>query len=233
MAVAHGANNNSGVVASVNTASTPSITVSGKNTLGIMGCFVRDSASTSDIDVSSATWNGVGMTSILHREYPNTAYLGVDLYYIVNPGTGVVTVNWAGTIDTGGMFGVYFTDAAQSSPVDVSNGANDNAANNTDPTVNLTTGFANGAIIDVWYNKSGSNLTIGANQNNITQLGVNAGGDRGGGSYKLTTTPGAYTMTWAASPDDDWVHIAVAIKSATINNQSIKVIQAVNRSNAY
>lgn len=166
-------------------------TVTGSNTVGIMG--VTFAAGT---DVSGTpTWNGVNMTLLLSLSVGGATFDKSYLYYIVNPGTGTITVN-----NTGGANYIYcgslsYTGVDQTTPVDASGTG---TATGTSITKSLTTTIDNDWLVSFFVGATGGLfLTAGTN----TALRVNSGGSWNvlGDSNAAETPAGSFSQACNAS----------------------------------
>lgn len=161
MAIAFGAAAGANSNAGANTLSTASITVSGANTKGF--AYVMSA----EDDVTSATWNGAGMTLVDKQ----TGADNVSLYYIDNPTTGVVTGNRSGTSGRIQVVGSYYTGCATGAP----NASNKNSnTGSTSISVDVTATVTPSWSVMVGYGNGGGWAADTGSTNRDTQ--ASAGG---------------------------------------------------------
>lgn len=221
------ATSNSGVKSAVSTFNWSHTCATGSNRLLVVTVQSRDASTTADLPITGVTYNSVAMTKAVTQNYPNDAFLRTEIWYLVAPVTGAntVAVTYTGTIDTATGIAVSFTGANQSSVLGITGGAQADAISGTDPSVTVTTTAVNSYLVDSVYNKSGTNMTVGAGQTSIAQLSPNGGGDRSAASYKLFASIGSSTMTWTETVDDDWASCVAEFRD--INFVAVRTLAAL------
>ena len=157
-------------------------------------------------DVSGVTYGGVSCTKAIDVE---SGGINAEIWYLVNPASGanniVVT---AGSTDYGAGGAVSLKGTKRSSSV--LNATNTHTAGTGDPTVNVTTTKNGCYVVDCVYSDLNSNLTVGSGQTQIFQVSLQAGSDRGCGSYEYAATAGAVTMSWSGNNGNSQVAAAFA-----------------------
>lgn len=196
-AIAFDATSNSGEKSGVSSF-TWSHTTSGSDTLLFIGVIMDDN-NVNHMDVSSATYNSVSMTSI--RRDVQTAYndSATEILYLKAPTAGANTV--AVTL-VGSNFGakggaITLTGVDQTTPLDANNGANGNSAS---ASVAVTTVADNAWVLDTvggW-----SPFTVGAGQTQRWNI-IGTYTDGAGSTEGPKTPAGSVTMSWTL-PSEAW-----------------------------
>lgn len=219
MAIAFDVGANSGVKAAISsyTFNTPNIAVL-TNGLAVVTTQARGATADGDLAITGITLNSVAMTKAIARletDTPATGSLRCEIWYLVAPTSGVTTVSvtFTGTVTTATAYCGSFSGVDQSSPLDTTAGASANAQASPD-TVSITTGIDNALLVDSIYNKIGTALTKGANQNLIAaELLPNAGTDTSDSSYKiLATAAGSNSMSWTFVGTDSFDQVVASFK---------------------
>lgn len=202
----------------------------GNNRLLVITVQERGATADDDLTVTGITYNSVAMTKAIGRldaDSPTTGSLRSEIWYLVAPATGsnTVSVTTTGTVTSGCAFAASFTGVNQTSPVDITGGAN--GKGQASPiTVTVTTVSTNAWLIDSLYNKiSPGSLTKGANQTLVAaEQGPNAGGDSADSSYKGPLASGSNSMSYTFAGADDFSMVVMGI--ADINASSLLVSTA-------
>lgn len=215
------ATSNSGVKAGVSSISWNHTVSSGSDRFLVFGVAIRDGSLT-DIGVASATFNGDSMTEMITREGAfHAGNFGVEIWGIFAPdvATGSIAITLDGTVDHAGAFALSLFGANQSTTPDATQTGLTNTFDVNDPSLSITTVADNCYIFDAGMDVTDfGNLTVGANQTQIGQLGTNGGGDTAESSYEAAGAAGAHTMSWstpgAGAGMDAWVSACVSIAPA-------------------
>ena len=138
-----------------------------------------------------------------------------SLWYLVDPPTGSNSVDVTFSADVEAIVGAMsFTCVHQTNPIDVDNG--DTGSDDT-PTVGLTTNVDNAWIVDVVGTVDGPlNPTVPQTE----RWDILEGSTAGGGSTRVTTTSGPYTMIWDnVEGGEEWGISAAALTPISCNTQ--------------
>jgi len=180
--------------------------------------IIRDSRTAA---TATATYAGAAMTedkTILYTDGDTTSDLRVYIFRKTGAATGsndgVITLNseadfWAVVwICAGGLSATGQPEVTASASADFAAGS--------DPSTSMTTTTADCLLLDVVYNKSGTDMAAGNGQTIIAQIGVNGGGDRALAGYKIVSSSGSQTSTYTETSDDDWAMASAAYKIAAV-----------------
>lgn len=161
--------------------------------------------------VVGITYNGEAMTQITETTYPGATYVGLSLWYLVNPASGsnTIAVDSDGN-DNVGAIAISYTGVDQTNPIDSSN-VNNNATGTNSLTVSTTvvdTGcwLVTGASDSVGTGASPG--TIGMVRRRFTDNGVNMG-DSG-----QTVGTGSQSLIWTSGGNNLFRGIIASISPA-------------------
>lgn len=177
----------------------------------------RDDVSAADVPVLTVTANGAALTKVRHdRITDGTANIGTELWYLLNPqGTTIpITVTWTGPLSRFGVASAKtLSGVDQLSPIDAQGGGTGTSGTVTS---SITTVANNAAIVDTFFSRAASSVTVGAGQvEQVNRLLTGIG--HVGSSTVLNKTPaGAETMDWTRSGGTTWAHSSVSFKPATV-----------------
>jgi Concanavalin A-like lectin/glucanases superfamily len=159
--------------------------------------------------ISSVTYGGVALTQA--KIQSDTANLAA-IYYLVAPtaGTANIVVTLSSTGGAFSAFGVSFTGADQTSPIDASNSGSQAFGVSNNYSESITT-VANVYLVDAVSQERGGGTganSAGAGQITVMNL-VDAASFTGAmGSVKNVGASGAQAMSWSSSGGTGW-HSAV------------------------
>jgi len=194
---------------------TPSLswshTCSGSNRLLVVGVAVGTTGSDASF-VTTATYNGVAMTSIskVHSDNQTNGY--IQMFYLVNPDSGSNTVaitNNSNCDLAGGS--VSFTGVDQSTPLD---SPVTNFGDGTSGSVSVSTNVGD-MVIDATCNGSGFS-SGGSTQTNRWLINDNSNTAAGNGASSTAAgVAGSVSMGYTGFSSDWWGLIGVNIKQFT------------------
>ena len=213
MAISLDSTSNSGVLATVSS-NTYSHTCTGSNLVLIVTVETRGGiVGDADVPVSGITYAGAALTKARSDYNDNNFRTGSEIWYKVNPATGVnnIITTWTGTVEHAGVIAISLTGVDQTNPIGASAGRVANAGTNVFVDITIPQDDDESWLVDCFYHRDGANLTVHSLQTQIAQLAVNAGGDRAGASYKGPQGLGARRMSWTAVTADDHNETAVSI----------------------
>lgn len=222
MAITIDAASNSGDNSSTNTISF-NHTCAASADMILVGVMGRDSTGTADLVVSSVTYNGTSLTSLVALQQTHHAgYGGAAILALPNPDTGSaysIAITMAGSCNVLTGWGLSVIGAKNTTTPNATGTGHDDTFDSSDPSVGLTTNVDDCLIVDACYDlTSYDNMTIGASQTQITKIAANGGGDESVGSYEQGGTAGAKTMSWSTpgpgAGQDAWISVAAAIEPA-------------------
>jgi len=193
----------------------PHTVVSNTNGIIVVPCAVTDAVE-ADRNISTITYNGVGL-SLIGKGVVDTIH--VEMWRLVAPATGAnnVVVTAGGTADFIACGSVSLIGVDQASPVDVFD--TDNFNNSTTPSLSITTVADNAWIIDIVnFNNHTTSFVMDALSGRTERWNFAlATTIRTGGSTRGPNTPaGAFTMSWTAGAAAAWNYIAASFKPAAI-----------------
>jgi len=204
MAIAIDTTANSGVLSNVSAATINFNMGAVSNGILVLLSAVRDTASTTDGTITSATYRGTAMTKVkedIQTGSPLAEFSAI--WYILNPssGTGNLIANYSGAVNFVTTGGVSFSGVDQTTPFSGSAGGTGVAGtlNPETSSVGLNTGVANEYLVATTFNTTANStkpLTVGAGQTSIFALGPNSNGDSSAASYKDAGAAGAKTMSY-------------------------------------
>jgi len=169
--------------------------ISGSNTIGLVGVWVEKIGGTGEDLLSDITWSGNSMT-LVKKQLRNDGTAGSNgwlyLYYVTNPASNaVITISSSATANITGGIATYYTGASQTGIPDATNSAAVHISNSLDTTV---TTIADSSLI-VGYGLSdnggvaaGTGMTSRATQSNAFILGDSNGPKTPAGSYTIGIT---------------------------------------------
>lgn len=220
--IAFDAGNNSGVKASVSSYTfTHTTGASLSNSLLVILVSSRGgAASNADLAITGITYNSVALTKAIARnsaDAPSSNTLSTEIWFLKNPSAGAntVSITFSGTVNNSVAYSLTLSGVDQTSPLDATNGSNQNASASPN-TTSVTTIADNAWVTDVVYNKIGTSLTKGTNQNLVsTETFPAGGGDTADASYKGPVTPaGSTSMSWTFTGSDDYCQVVASWKPA-------------------
>lgn len=179
--------------------------------------------------VSTVTFNGVSCSLIRADNYSDvdagrlrTEIWGVAVGTLA-AGSYNAVVTWGGTITRGVVEVSSYVGVDQTNITEATGGGN--AIGQASPISNsVTTATANAYLIDCVYSKTGGALTVGSNQTQDANVGVNAGGDQVAMSREgPVATPASTAMSWTYVTTDDYCQSIAVIKPATTNIALTKI----------
>lgn len=218
MAIALDGTSSSGTFATITSFSWPH-TTAGTGLILIVGAQTRDPTD-ADQTIGSITYAGTTLTKIRSdQDTGGASHTRSELWYVKSPTTGLGTISLylGGTTEFAAGNGISLTGVDQTTPIGSNAGTRGLA---TGGSVALTIDNTNSWMVDSIYSKSGSNLTIGANQTQIHQLTISS--DRAAASYEGTVSnPG--TMSWSFSTTDDFA-MSAAVVNPTIPPPSVTTV---------
>jgi hypothetical protein len=189
---------------------TRSITITEGNQIGILMLGTSDARD----NAITATFDGVSM--IRPSDSPQVTSAGeeatTDWVYINLSGKPAGTYNMNYQVVSGGPDGARFAffivkGIDPANPINVSGGTVGSSGNNS---INLTTTNSECLLLDFFYHDAGTDRTAGANQVVLFQDAIGGYTTRMGASYKTTTSPATYNMTWTGN-SDAWAVVALAL----------------------
>ena len=176
-------------------------TCTGDNRLLVVGDSHRQ---TTNITVSSITFNADGMTSI--RSDPVDVYgefARTTLFYLVAPDTGgayTVTVTLSGVASKAAGGAISYTGAAQTGQPDANNGA---TGSSITPSVNVTTVADNSWVASVLF-REGSGSTTTCNNTERWKVPATYTYASGSDTNGPKTPAGVQTMSWTLGISAIW-----------------------------
>lgn len=166
---------------------------------------------------ASVTYGGEAMTAdktLLYEDGDSSSDLRVYIFRKTGALTGsnnvVVTLSNSG--DAWGAWAIAVGGLSATGQPEITASASADFDAGSDPSTSMTTTTADCLLIDVVYNKSGTDMTASNGQTIVAQLGVNGGGDRALMGYKIVSSAGSQASTYAETSDDDWCMVSVAYK---------------------
>ncbi len=190
--------------------STHAHTVStGVNRVLIVGVESQD-ASITDGTVTGITYAGVAMTKIDAIQIASDGqYQRSELWYLTAPATGSnnIVVSFTGTVSSGIVGGLSYTNASQS-PLTIT--AKDAQASTT-PSVSVTTLVNNSLVVDIISHGNGSNITQSVNTG-TERLDIDQSVETGLGMSDIEkVTAGSQARTWTLNGAPTWAQVAVVL----------------------
>lgn len=163
----------------------------------------------------SVTYNGDAMTQIASRV--DRANCESFLYELINPdsGTNTITVTM-GTTGNIICSAISFVDVHQTTPSGTP--STESANSGTAPSLDISS--ASDEIVADYVSTLGgaATLTVGASQTERTNLSQSASHTQGSSTE---TGAGTTTMSWTISGAQKFNHIAVAVKPATLDGDTL------------
>jgi hypothetical protein len=193
------------------TSLTWSHTCTGSNRLLVVGVAVGTTSSDASF-VTTATYNGVAMTSAskVHSNNQTNGY--IQMFYLVNPATGSNTVAITNNVScdlAGGS--VSFTGADQSTPLGT---PVTNFGDGTSGSVSVPTNVGD-MVIDATCNGSGFS-SGGSTQTNRWLINDNSNSAAGNGASSTAAgVAGSVSMGYTGFSSDWWGLIGINIKQVT------------------
>lgn len=182
-------------------------TCTGTNLVLIVGISIRTAPGTSTV-VTAVTYNGVSMTKV--REDSNTNRAESSLWFLIGPATGTHQVSATMTADASDFWGgsISFTDAHQTTPIDVHAGTTGNGTTASQAMTTVTDGSWGVALLMVASNNT---ITIGGGDTQLYDKSFGAvNGEASLSRASAVTTPqGSKTMSWGLSGAGDQFAISV------------------------
>jgi len=172
----------------------------GSNQLLLVGTSANNN------NVASVTFGGVALKRAVSSFYNNDA----EFWYLKNPtGTGDIVVTMNGP--TSAVVGAYsFSGVNQTSPIATHAVRHNTTPNN--PTISITTKYANDWVLDLPSIYGGSTL---GSPTCTQQWDLNVpNAITGASSSKMAPSPGVVTCKWTASSGDMWDDVAVEIRAS-------------------
>ena len=164
--------------------------VSGSNTVGLVGIVIRGTSPT----VTSVTWNGVSMTIAPSSSITANSRMAV-WYYLANPAAGATTIVVNGT-NFSRIFthAVYYTGVDQTTPVlDVSTGSNTATSGITGNfTLTNNNEYIHDAVVTA-FDCTGITLSVGTRDSSR----CDGNGTSAAFGYQGPLASGAQTMVWS------------------------------------
>lgn len=168
---------------------------------------------------ATATYAGAAMTedkTLLYTDGDTTADLRVYIFRKTSAATGandgVITLNSAA--DFWAVWWICADGLSATGQPEITASASADFSTGTDPSTSMTTTTADCLLLDVVYNKTGTDMAVGSSQTIIAQIGTNGGGDRALAGYKIVSASGSQTSTYTETSDDDWDMASAAYKIA-------------------
>lgn len=168
---------------------------------------------------ATATYGGAAMTAdktLLYTDGDTTADLRVYIFRKSSAASGanngVITLNVAADFWT--VWWICADGLSATGQPETTASASADAAAASDPSTSMTTTTPDCLLLDVVYNKSGTDMSAGSGQTIIAQVGTNGGGDRALAAYKIVSAAGSQTSTFTETADDDWAMASAAYKIA-------------------
>lgn len=174
--------------------------------------------------------SGVGVTSTSGGGPPQalTQIIGsgsvggnprAELWYLVNPGTGLNTIQvlWSGSTSRAFGGAASFTGVDQTTPIGVSGGT---TGKSTDPSVSITTVTNNAWVIGTLaWDSEGATATMVPATNRVSMWNNRTGstaGHVGGAGSRLgpVAAPGNVTMNWTLNTNNKWAMVAASLRPA-------------------
>lgn len=161
---------------------------------------------------TGVTYGGVALTQVGAGQQDGGGGK-ISIWRLLAPTVGTANV----VVTCGGAMDFLFTvvsawqDVDQTTPFGTAAGAS--AANNSTPTVNVTTAVDD-ATLAVVRTYSNTTYTLTANGTSLAKVENNAVLDSGAAQYRVATTT-TTTVSWtrsATNPSDDWQIYGVALK---------------------
>lgn len=211
---------NSGEVTSVST-KTQALTTGNLISGAVFVRVVTRGGSLATQTVSTVTFNGASCSLIKADSYSDvdSGRLRTEIWGVavgnLTTGSYNAVVTWGGTITRGVVEVSSWSGVDQASITEATGGGN--AIGQASPITNsATTVTANAYLIDVVYSKTGAALTVGTNQTQDANVGVNGGGDQVGMSREgIVATPASTAMSWTYVTTDDYCQSIAVIKPAS------------------
>jgi hypothetical protein len=197
------ANTGSGTTTSL---TIPSFTVSGSNTMLLLGVTNRGNSL-----VSSATYGTSSFTSI--GSASNGTVVRTEILRLMNPPAGTadinITLNGARRFVAGA---ILLTGVDQTDPIGTYNTA---TGTSTAPSVTVSSA-ANELVVDVLGNRYSTSASVGSGQTlrwtNVTTNGTDSRNIRGSSSTEAGAS--SVTMSWTLGSSCEWAIVAVPVRPA-------------------
>ena len=166
------------------------------NRMLVVAALARD-ASAAACDVSSVTYNGVGLTKADEANAGAGPYVCSELWYLIAPATGThdVVVTWAAQVDRRIVGATSMLNVAQQAPEATANTGSASAATIT--TTVTTTSTAPMLMDGLTVSSGGGRIPTEVLQ--TENFDVPQGGVGGAGSRRPGGEPGDKDMTWTFS----------------------------------
>lgn len=180
------------------------------NMMLVVGVALEDT-NTSDMAITSVTYNGVAMTAAPNSLITNGSgtFNRAQIFYLANPATGArtVQVNFAGTVNGVTAGAITLSGVAAQAPQAV---ATNQVASGSTITTNITTLTAGAWVVDV-VGSGASSVSFTTTTSGMTERYDRASNGTGGaGSTKAPAATGATTMSWTSSSGSRIVHSLAA-----------------------
>ncbi len=189
---------------------------SGTDRFLLVGVAVED-ATTTDANVTSVTYNGVGLTAVPGSKVSGggSGIIQTELFYGIGSGLGAagphsLTVTFQGPVDGVSASGVSFFGVSQAAPEAAVARTDTSGADTISSTV--TTRSANALVVDVVGSGNSGSFTPGSGQTERRDLA--ASGMTGAMSSKPVATAGTTTMSWTHSGANRLAHSVVSLASS-------------------
>jgi hypothetical protein len=170
----------------------------GADRILIVGLATEDT-STSVLNVSAITCNGVAMTAVSNSTATagSSTFDRSQLFYVLNPasGTNTISVTWGGAVNGISAGSISLAGVAQSAPAAA---AINSATSGTTISANVSVATAGSWLVSVANSGAGNAvLTPGSGQTKRWGLGQTSSG--GAGSTAAPASTGTVSTSWTAS----------------------------------
>jgi hypothetical protein len=170
----------------------------GTDRILIVGLATEDT-STSVLNVSAITCNGVAMTAVSNSTATagSSTFDRSQLFYILNPASGsnTISVTWGGAVNGVSAGSISLSGVTQSAP---SVAAIASATSGTTISANVAVATAGSWLVSV-ANSGASNAVLTAGSGQIKRWGVGQTNSGGAGSTAAPASTGTVSTSWTAS----------------------------------